>query len=191
MSAGAEFSSPRSSPAGFSPEERAFLLTVARRAIQARLEERDYDPEPLTPRLGEPRAVFTTLRINGALRGCVGHVVAAEPLARAVASTAVSAAFADPRFPPVSREEFLALQVHLSVLSPLMPAEAHQIELGKHGLLVMQGRSRGLLLPEVPLDLKWDLPTFLAQTCLKAGLPPDAWQRGAQLFVFTTESFGE
>jgi uncharacterized protein len=186
MSATAEFA-----PSQLSPEERAFLIEVARQAILARLDNRDYDPEPLTPRMAEPGAVFTTLRIAGVLRGCVGHVVAAEPLVRAAASTAISAAFGDPRFPPLTREEVATLQIHLSVLSSLVPVEANQIELGKHGLLVMDGPARGLLLPEVALQMRWNLPTFLAQTCLKAGLSPDAWQRGAQLFAFTTESFGE
>src|SRR5690348_3102561 len=107
------------SPAAYSPEERAFLLDVARGAISAALEQRAFHPEPLTPNVAEPRGVFVTLMLNGQLRGCVGQIFATEPLAQAVAHSAVSAAFGDPRFIPLSAAELPKVHVEISVLSPL------------------------------------------------------------------------
>jgi uncharacterized protein len=175
----------------FTEEERQFLLRVTRHAIEAALERRGYTPQAPAGKLTEPRGVFTTVYVAGQLRGCVGHVLAVEPLAEAVAQTAVSAAFQDPRFPPLRAAELPQLGVSLSVLSPLFPITADAVEIGRHGLLVSLGAQRGLLLPQVPLEWGWDREEFLAQTCRKAGLPRDAWRRGAELLAFTAEVFGD
>jgi uncharacterized protein (TIGR00296 family) len=87
--------------------------------------------------------------------------------------------------------EALAVKVEISILSPLRPIAPEDIAVGKHGLVISQGGRRGLLLPQVPIEWEWDRETFLAQTCLKAGLDPDAWQHGAEMQVFTAEVFGE
>src|SRR5512133_807267 len=92
-------------PAAYSAEERRYLIEVARNAIAAAQAQREFHPEPLTPRLSEPRGVFVTLMLDGQLRGCVGQIVAASPLVEAVAQSAVSAAFCDPRFTPVTDAE--------------------------------------------------------------------------------------
>jgi AmmeMemoRadiSam system protein A len=97
----------------------------------------------------------------------------------------------DPRFPPVTPAEAPHLKIGISVLSPLQPIRPEEVVVGRHGLVVTQGNRRGLLLPQVPIEWKWDRETFLSQTCLKAGLPADAWQHGAQLQGFTAEVFGE
>jgi AmmeMemoRadiSam system protein A len=110
---------------------------------------------------------------------------------RTVAETARAAAFEDTRFHAVSAEEVPELEVHLSILSPLRPITAAQVEVGRHGLLVSMGTRRGLLLPQVPVEYGWDRTTFLEQTCRKAGLPLDAWQKGATLEAFTAEVFGD
>ena len=176
----------------YSSDERRFLLSVARQAIDAAIAKREFYPEPLTARVAEPRGVFTTLHIGEQLRGCVGQIVAVEPLVRAVAHTAVSAAFNDPRFTPLTAAELPLVRIELSVLSPLAPILPEEIEIGRHGLLVTLGHNRGLLLPQVAGEYGWDAPTFLAQTCRKAGLPPDAWRLpGAQVHAFTVELFGE
>jgi AmmeMemoRadiSam system protein A len=175
----------------YSPEQRRFLLGVAREAIAAALATRDFHPESPWAALEEPRGVFTTLYAADGLRGCVGHITADNSLVRAVAQTAVSAASSDPRFPPVTAPELPGIRIKLSVLSPLAPIAPREIEVGRHGLLVSMGHRRGLLLPEVPVELGWDRETFLAHTCRKAGLPPNAWMTGAELMGFTTESFGE
>ncbi len=176
----------------YSAEERAFLLSVARQAIAAALEQREYLPEPLNDHLAEPRGVFTTLHIGGQLRGCVGQVIANASLTQAVAETAVSAAFSDPRFAPLTIDELPQVNIEISVLSPLRPIRARDVECGRHGLLVSLGGYRGLLLPQVATEYNWEAETFLEQTCRKAGLPPNAWQHPqAQIFGFTAELFGE
>lgn len=177
----------------FSTEERAELLQIARAAIAAAIARQRYDAVSRTPRLAEPRAVFTTLRMapSNELRGCVGHVMALEPLTRAIAQTAASAALHDPRFTPLTAAELPNVRIELSVLSPLAPVLAEHIEVGRHGVLVIQGSKRGLLLPEVPLGFGWGREMFLAQVCRKAGLTTDAWRAGAELLAFTTEKFAE
>jgi len=175
----------------YSAEERATLLRLAHRSIESALEGLEVELVPPNEHLAEHRGAFTTLHRNGKLRGCIGYVFPTQSLFRTVADTARAAAFEDPRFPPVDEEEAPGLKVEISVLSLLRPAAPEQVVVGKHGLVVQQGSRRGLLLPQVPVEWHWDRETFLTQTCLKAGLPADAWMRGAQLQVFTAEVFGE
>jgi len=178
--------------AAYSPAERQFLLDVARKAIAARLEQREYRPEPLTPLLAEPRGVFVTLMLQGQLRGCVGQIIATEPLVEAVAHSAVSAAFGDPRFLPLSAAELPQVHIEISVLSPLTPIRPADVRTGVHGLVVSSGARRGLLLPQVATEFGWGAEMFLEQTCRKAGLPSDAWrQPGTEIYGFTAEKFGE
>jgi AmmeMemoRadiSam system protein A len=197
---------PRSSPAAsiessargeessgpeFSAVERTQLLSLAHEAILSALEQRELPLDPPTAHLAELRGVFTSLYLRGALRGCVGYVFPTTPLYRAVAETACAAAFEDDRFDPVKLDEAPSLRIELSVLSPPRPILAGAIEIGRHGLLVSASGVRGLLLPQVPVERGWDRVTFLEQTCRKAGLPLDAWQKGATLEAFTAEVFGE
>jgi AmmeMemoRadiSam system protein A len=182
---------PAAERAEYSPEERRELLRIAREAVAAALDQRKYEPEAVLERLFEPRGAFTTLHLDGKLRGCVGYIYPVRPLLRTVAETAASAAFHDPRFLPLTREEFPGLEIEISVLSPLQPIAAEDVEIGRHGLLVTYGSRRGLLLPQVPVEYGWDRETFLGETCHKAGLPPDAWQHGAILEGFTAEIFCE
>lgn len=177
--------------AEFSPEERALLLEVAHRAIEAAVAGNRYKAEPPTPHLTDHRGAFTTLYLRGQLRGCVGYVFPIASVYQTVAETACAAAFEDNRFAPVTASEVPELAVHLSILSPLRPIRPEEVEIGKHGLMVTLGPYRGLLLPQVPVEHGWDRVTFLEQTCRKAGLPLDAWQRGAVLEGFTAEIFGE
>lgn len=177
--------------AQFSPEERALLLKLAHESIETALEGREINSEPPSAHLAEPRGAFTTLYLHGQLRGCVGYVFPVASLYRTVAETARAAAFEDSRFYPVTKEETRNLQVSLSVLSPLCPIRAEEVEVGRHGLLISLGARRGLLLPQVPVEHAWDRVGFLEQTCRKAGLATDAWQKGATLEAFTAEVFGE
>ena len=135
---------------------------------------------------------FVTLRIEQALRGCIGHVEADGPLAETVQVVAMAAAADDPRFPPLRPEELSQVVIEVSVLGPLEPCSgpAH-IEIGRHGLLVGDGAGRGLLLPQVAVEWGWDGHTFLSQACVKAGLRPDAWQDEATIFRFEAQVFGE
>jgi uncharacterized protein len=175
----------------YSPEERAWLLKLAHEAILSLLEGREVFAFEASEHLSQLRGVFTTLYWDRKLRGCVGYPTAAAPLFRAVIETARSAAFEDPRFPPLILKEAMQLQVSLSVLSPLAPIVPGEVEVGRHGLLISDGLRRGLLLPQVPIEHGWDSVTFLEQTCRKAGLPLDAWQRGAKIEAFTAEVFAD
>ncbi len=126
------------------------------------------------------------------LRGCIGHVWPDTPLYEVVQEMAVAAATRDPRLPPVTPEEVGQLRLEISVLSPLYSVtELKQIKVGIHGLLLTQGKQRGLLLPEVPVERGWGRETFLAALCRKAGLPRHAWPEQAILYTFTTLKFGE
>jgi AmmeMemoRadiSam system protein A len=175
----------------FSPPERALLLRLAHDSISSALEDRAITLDPPTPHLTEPRGAFTSLYLRGDLRGCVGYVLPASSVYRAVAETARAAAFEDNRFPPVTRDEAPHLEIELSILSPPQPILPEAVEVGRHGLLISQHGRRGLLLPQVAVEHKWDRTIFLEQTCRKARLPPDAWQKGATLMAFTAEIFSD
>ena len=175
----------------YSRQERGLLLRLAHQSIETALEGRSLDLSPPTKHLAEARGAFTTLHLNGHLRGCIGYVFPAEPLYTTVAETARAAAFEDPRFEPVNQFEAPELLIEISVLSLLQSIRPEEVVVGKHGLLITAGQRRGLLLPQVPIEWGWDRETFLSQTCLKAGLSPNAWQHGAALQAFTAEVFGE
>jgi AmmeMemoRadiSam system protein A len=167
------------------------LLSLAHRSIEAALNVREVDLQPPSAHLGQERGAFTTLYVRGQLRGCVGYVLPVASLYRTIAETARAAAFEDPRFPQLSKQELPDLKIDISVLSPLVAIKPEEVEVGRHGLVVSMGFRRGLLLPQVPVEHGWDRITFLQQTCRKAGLPPDAWTKGASLQAFTAEVFGE
>ena len=180
-----------SETAEYSPEERHSLLRLAHQSIEAALEGQQLELTAPSAHLAEQRGAFTTLHKHGRLRGCIGYVFPNQPLYHTVAETARAAAFDDPRFEPVSLAEAHDLKVEISVLSVLRPIAPEDVVVGTHGLVVVQGSRRGLLLPQVPLEWDWDRETFLAQTCMKAGLAPDAWLHGAELQAFTAEVFAE
>ena len=175
----------------FSEQERALLLRLAHESISFAFENREISLDVPAPHFAEHRGVFTSLYLRGELRGCVGYVLPSCTVYRAVAETARAAAFQDNRFPPVTKEEAPRLAIELSILSPPQPLQSEAIEVGRHGLLVSWHGRRGLLLPQVPIEHGWDRTTFLEQTCRKAGLPIDAWQKGAIIEAFTAEVFGD
>jgi AmmeMemoRadiSam system protein A len=175
-----------------SEADQQILLQMAREALAESV--RHYR----LPKVEEPAAslrqncgAFVTLTKAGRLRGCIGYLQGPKALYQTVRECAMSAALHDPRFDPVSPEELPDLRVEISVLSPLFDVTPDRIEVGCHGLLVSRGSQRGVLLPQVPVEWKWDRQKFLEETCLKAGLPPDAWQHGARIQAFTAQIFGE
>ncbi|MEY2411732.1 MAG: uncharacterized protein QOD84_338 [Acidobacteriaceae bacterium] len=174
----------------YSPSERAALLELAHRAILSSLDGVTISSSAPTAHLAEPRGVFTTVYLDGNLRGCVGNVSPNNSLYETVIETARSAAFDDHRFPPITPEEAPNIEISLSVLSPVVLIDPRDIEVGRHGLLIALNESRGLLLPQVATEHGWDRITFLEHTCRKAGLPPDAWRTGATVAAFTAEVFG-
>jgi uncharacterized protein (TIGR00296 family) len=174
--------------APFSIDDGRFLLKLARTAIGEHLSKgREIDPPSDTPKhLLEKSGVFVTLnstKPTSQLRGCIGYPFPTDPLAVATIRSAIEAATRDPRFDPVELAEFKErIVVEVSVLT--VPEEltakdpierAKEIQIGRDGLIVGRGARRGLLLPQVAPEWKWDAEEFLSNCCLKAGLPPDAW----------------
>jgi AmmeMemoRadiSam system protein A len=194
--AGVETEPAGASASEFSEEQRKILLGIAHEAILAVVEREARsgalpDVTPGVAGFSEPRGVFTTLYLEGKLRGCVGYAMPVASLYRAVAETARAAAFEDSRFSPVTRDEARRLGISLSVLSRLRVIRPEDVKVGRHGLVISSGGRRGLLLPQVPVEYGWDRETFLEQTCRKAGLPLDAWRKKATIEAFTAEVFSD
>lgn len=176
-----------------SPADRAALLGIARGAILAHL---GLTPAPALPGSGplaEPRGAFVTLHVGSELRGCLGSFQPSGSLAATVARMAVAAATQDPRFRPIAAGDLPELQVAISALSPARKLEDRRaVRIGVDGLVVTRGLHRGTLLPKVAVEHGWTAEEFLKHTCLKAGLPPDAWEEpGVLLEAYEAEEFGE
>jgi len=170
------------------------LLQLARDSIRAHLKGEGIPSlEGASSMLSELRGAFVSLHRQGNLRGCIGYLEAVKPLGRAVVEMAAAAAFHDPRFLPVREEELADLEVEISVLTPMQRLQGvENIQVGKHGLYIEKGLNRGLLLPQVAVEYRWDRTTFLQQTCCKAGLPPDAWKDAdTRIYTFTAEIFSD
>jgi AmmeMemoRadiSam system protein A len=175
-----------------STADKQLLLQVARESIAAQLKGKAAPPvQASSPVLEELRGAFVSLHRQGQLRGCIGYIEAVKPLLQTVKEMAPAAAFQDPRFRPLQADELASLEIEISVLTPLhLIKSADEIKVGKHGLYIVRGLNRGLLLPQVATQYHWDRQTFLEQTCNKAGLPPDAWKEpSTQIFIFQAEIF--
>jgi AmmeMemoRadiSam system protein A len=142
--------------------------------------------------LQQPAGAFVTLHRRGRLRGCVGQLPGCDSLAEVVTHCARSAAMHDSRFDPVQPAELSEIEIEISVLSALEDVTLEVIEAGKHGLVVSQGRQRGVLLPQVASQFNWSAQRFLEETCVKAGLEREAWKEPAtRVQAFTAEVFSE
>ena len=175
-----------------SEPQKNSLLTLARASVAARvLGHRAVTPD--AREMPGASGVFVTIKSRGLLRGCLGTLDGVKALSQEVARCAADSASRDPRFAPVAPEELSALRLELSVLGPLERIEARPdaFTIGVHGLVVEEGARRGLLLPQVATEWEWTPEQFLGQTCVKAGLPPDAWRRGAAVYRFSAEVFGD
>jgi uncharacterized protein len=176
--------------------QRKQLLEVARQSIASVLDGKtpNWSADQFDDALRRPAGAFVTLRTrSGDLRGCIGSIRAMEPLYKAVASSAVSAAFRDPRFSPVRAEELPSLELEISVMGPIEPVRnPAEIEVGRDGLIISRGRDAGLLLPQVASEYGWDRQTFLDETCRKAGLPAGCWRLPeTRVERFSAEVFSE
>jgi AmmeMemoRadiSam system protein A len=174
--------------------QRKTLHEVARQSIESALagHRLEVSEGGIDEPLRRPAGAFVTLRTRGGdLRGCIGSIVAREPLIRAVVSSAINAAFRDPRFDPVTAEEWPGLEIEISVMGPIEPvSDVQDIVPGRDGLIVTRGGRSGLLLPQVATEYGWDRETFLDHTCMKAGLPQGAWrQPGTRIEKFSAEVF--
>lgn len=188
-----------------SKSEGEIAVRLARRAIQECLSnKKKIKPDNLPPVFREKRGVFVTLNktpelIQGTkeLRGCIGRPYPLMPLGEAIISSAVNAALEDPRFDPVKKEELNDIVIEVTVLTVPKPINAkpgdipEKIVVGRDGLIVATDRSQGLLLPQVAADHGFDAVEFLRQTCMKAGLMPDAWLTGAKVYSFEGQIFEE
>jgi AmmeMemoRadiSam system protein A len=175
-------------------DQRKQLLWIARQSIERWFNGRPADwYDTLDEALKRPSGAFVTLTERGELRGCIGSIEPVAPLARAVSLSAINAAFRDPRFPPLEKEELPAIHIEISVMSPIVPVtDFNEIEVGRDGLIVSRGNRAGLLLPQVATEYAWDRDTFLCQTCIKAGLPADSWRSpDCRIEKFSAEVFGE
>jgi len=180
-----------------SSDERSLLLRLARRSLEAAVSG-EQTPLPYVPPgpLRALGAAFVSLhKKNGELRGCIGTILPTQPLYRTVMEAAASAARQDPRFEPVRAVELSALEAEVSVISPCqeVPSEAlpQAVQTGIHGVMVSRKDLRGVLLPQVAVEKNWDSRQLLEEACKKAGLPPNAWERGAKVEIFTAEVFSE
>ena len=175
-------------------KEHATLLAIARKSIESWVRSGSVYIEPREEKtLNKRSGCFVTIKQNGALRGCIGNFQSELPLFREVAEIAAASASKDPRFYPMKEEDLENFSLEISVLSPLRKIEdVSEIEIGRHGIYLEKGFYRGVLLPQVAIEHGWDRETFLKQTCLKAGLPTDAWQADdAEIYIFSAEVFGE
>jgi MEMO1 family protein len=172
----------------FTESEKKELLSIAKKAIEEHVRNRKTPAMEITdPKLKADGAVFVTIKKDGSLRGCIGHVQAIMPLYQSIIKNAVAASSSDPRFPPMTQEELKDIDVEISILSPLAQVkDVKGIQVGKHGLVIRKGMQSGLLLPQVASEYGWGRETFLDQLCVKAGLPKGSW-RDAELFSFTAE----
>lgn len=174
--------------------EKKFLLKAARQSIENALSNRGNPTvESGAQILKEKRGAFVTLRKHGMLRGCIGYIQALRPLDETIIEMAQAAAFRDPRFPAVTKEEIDDLEIEISVLTPIREIDdINEIEVGKHGIIIEREGYSGLLLPQVATEYGWDRETFLEHTCNKAGLPTDAWKKeGTKIKIFSADIFQE
>jgi uncharacterized protein len=170
---------------------RRRLLQLARAALDATVRNEQGPPVPHDIVI-DAFGVFVTLHHRGDLRGCLGALDCRDRIVESIARLAGAVAREDPRFRPLQLEELADSSLDLSVLTPPQPVADHMaIEVGRHGLIVELGTRRALLLPQVAPEHGWDRDTFLAHTCMKAGLPAAAWRNGAAIYFFEAEVFGE
>ncbi|MCL2186295.1 MAG: AmmeMemoRadiSam system protein A [Treponema sp.] len=177
-------------------EEQKLLLAQAREVITSALEGRKPSFTPIEEKsvLNTPCGAFVSLHMDtGNLRGCIGRMTASLPLIETVRIMAKEAAFGDPRFPPLKKDELPKCNIEISALSPMSPCpDPRQVKVGVHGIyLIYKGRS-GVLLPQVPVEQSWNLDEYLEYICIKAGVPPGSYaSANAQLFTFTAIVFRE
>ncbi|MEM4633672.1 MAG: TIGR00296 family protein [Candidatus Anstonellaceae archaeon] len=185
-----------------SAEQGAYLVSLARRAIEQYFATgKAIRPERSEGVLGEKRGVFVTLETypQKELRGCIGYPLPIKELALAVVDNALHAAFEDPRFPPLEKQELGKVAIEVSVLTVPErivvkdPSEyPKKIKVGRDGLIIEYGYSSGLLLPQVPVEWNWTEEEFLEHICQKAGLPPNMWRSpSAKLSKFQATIFAE
>lgn len=177
---------------GLSEDEKELLHQLAKETIRSKIEKTPFPRfEVNSKTLKEPRGAFVSLHKSGMLRGCIGHIRSNRPLHETVKDMSLAAAFEDPRFPPLSRDELDQVDIEISVLTPLKKiTDINEIDVGKHGIYIVKGFYSGLLLPQVATEYGWDRIAFLEHTCTKAGLYKNAWkEKDTELYIFSADVF--
>ena len=181
-------------------EEGQLLINIARENINSYIVGEDYSPDMELPEIfNEKLCVFVTLSYNGKLRGCIGYPEPYMQLIEGVLDVSIAAAFEDPRFNPISKEEFDLTKIEISVLTKpeLVEINSYEdyfslLEIGRDGLIIENSHHRGLLLPQVPLEWNWDIKDYLENLCYKAGLHKDAWkEEKTKIYSFQAQIFEE
>jgi uncharacterized protein (TIGR00296 family) len=195
-------------PFQLTQKEGEYLVKLARKAVEQYLTTGKIlkVPQDVPPKLKEQCGVFVTINtVKGGgiggheLRGCIGFPYPTNMLAQAIIESAISSATQDPRFNPMKAEELNHVVFEVSVLTPPEPVEVEnpqeycsKIKVGQDGLIIERSYCKGLLLPQVPVEWKWDEEAFLCQCCMKAGLPPDSWLlKGTKVYKFQAIIFEE
>jgi AmmeMemoRadiSam system protein A len=174
-------------------KEQRDLLKIARDTIVSYVTNSSVPAvETASKGLNLESGCFVTIKQHGQLRGCIGNFISDKPLYRLVQEMAVSAATRDPRFYPMKAQDLADFELEISVLSPLeLISSVDEIKVGTHGIYLVKNSSRGVLLPQVATEYGWDRDTFLRHTCIKAGLPENAWQKECEIYIFSALVFGE
>jgi len=170
------------------------LLRIARETLTACVHQKDYSRIISSlPSLNKPLGAFVTLHKYGNLRGCIGRFEPDFPVKEIVRDMTIAAALEDPRFSPVTPDELKDIQIEISVLTPRrLINDIKEIQIGKHGLYLKKGWYSGTLLPQVATEYKWDVETFLQHTCIKAGLPANAWEENdTEIYIYSAIIFHE
>ena len=186
----------------YSIEEGKIAVNIARKTVEHHVAGKKIPAFEDVPEIFKKKSgVFVTLTKYPShdLRGCIGYPEPHKRLIDALTDSAKSAATRDPRFNPVKEKELGKLLIEVSLLTPPELIEVkkpqeylEKVKIGTHGLIVEKGFFRGLLLPQVPVEWKWDVEEFLSHTCMKARLTPDCWfEKGVKLYAFTATVFSE
>ena len=177
---------------GLSDKDKKVLKDIAKKTIECKVKGKPLPDFKIDSEiLKEKRGAFVTINKEGHLRGCIGYIYAMKPLYITIQEMAEAAALNDPRFPPVSEDELDKLEIEISVLTPLKKIkDINQIQIGKDGLYMKRGYYSGLLLPQVAVEYKWDVNTFLEETCHKAGMRGDCWKdKDTEIYIFSADIF--
>jgi len=184
-------------PETLDKKEQDVLLTIARDTLTLYLNKKTVpaiENYTLSKIVKRTSGVFVTLKEKKTekLRGCIGYITGIKPLVEAVIDCTIQASTRDRRFTPMKKGEDETVYIEISALTtPRKISSINDIEVGKHGLILSEGFKSGVLLPQVPLEWGWSRDDFLKAICRKAGLPDRAWERGATLYGFTAQVFGE
>ena len=172
----------------FTEKEKKQLFEIAKNSIQSKLNNDNkfvVDEKSIPENLKKPFGAFVTLKINGVLRGCIGRFISSEPLYNVVQESAISSAFEDPRFPPLTKNEYKNTDIEITVLGPLKKIKnINEIVLGKHGIYIKKDNRAGTMLPQVAIENGWTVEEFLGFTSRdKAGIGWDGW-KDAEIFIY-------